>query len=229
MRFEAGWRVYIPGHEFPHSYSELLKLVEVGAYLSLKPVLIPTKIRGMTRFVGVPSGSIIVPPDSEIDNEFGRGYTLYDDVWIDAKPVGLPEKVDRKCLLSKVVDNMLSAPSSNTGCEIRCYRSMDELNSGLNKKQVALISFGDEFTLSGTLTYFWSTHPILSGLKRTELSCRCWDPGNLGRLGYVSKPLVFVDDVVVAAEITHSRSFIFFCDCIDWTRVLYLRAIMYSC
>ncbi len=228
MRFEAGWLVHVPKHDFPSRFSDILSLANIGAYLTLRPAVIPVKIRGITRFVGIPSGSIVTPPDSGLSKGAIRSYVLADDTWLDAKPIGLPRAVEENCPLSNIVDTAY-AVSETGGCDVICYRSIEELDSGLNRRQVALISFGEEFSVSGILNYLWSTHPVLSGLRRREASCKCWDPGDLGRLSYVSKPLVFVGDVVVAAEITHSRSFIFFCDCIEDTRTLYLRALMYSC
>ncbi len=228
MRFEAGWLVHIPKHDFPSTFGDVLRLARIGAYLTLKPAVVPTKVRGTTKFVGVPSGSIVTPPGNELGKGSVRSYVLADDVWLEAKQAGLPGAVEEGCPLSDLVDVALLV--SGVGrCEIRCYRSIEDLDAGLNKRQVALVSFGDEFGVSGTLTYLWSTHPVLSGLGRREVSCKCWDPGYLGRLGYVSKPLVFVDDVVVAAEITHNRSFIFFCDCVESAKTLYLRAMTYSC
>lgn len=228
MRFEAGWVVHVPGRNFPLKFSDISILARVGAYLVLKPAVIPTKLKGATILVGVPSGSIVTPPGNEPGKGFVRSYVLAEDTWLDAKPIGLPKVVEKGCPLTKLLESTSEAEGVG-GCDVRCYRSIEELDAGLNRRQVALVSFGDTFSVSGPLTYFWSTHPVLSGIGRCEVSCECWDPGHLGRLGYVSKPLVFVGDVVVAAEITYSRSFVFFCDCIESVKTLYLRAILYSC
>jgi len=228
VRFEAGWLVHVPGHDFPSKFGDILNLARVGAYLTLKPAVIPAKIRGTTKFIGIPSGSIVTPSGNELGKSSMRSYVLADDAWLEVKPIGLPGAVEEGCPLSELVGTA-SLISGAGGCEVRCYRSIEDLDAGLNKRQVALVSFGDEFSASGILTYLWSTHPVLSGLGRREVSCKCWDPGYLGRLGYVSKPLVFIGDAVVAAEITHNRSFIFFCDCVEGARTLYLRAMMYSC
>lgn len=228
MRFEAGWLVHIPDHDFPSNFGDILSLAKVGAYLTLKPAVIPARIRGTIKFIGIPSGSIVTPPGNELGKGSMRSHVLADDAWLDAKPIGLPGAVEEDCPISELI-SAASFTSGVGGCEVRCYRSIEDLDAGLNKRQVALVAFGDEFRVSGILTYLWSTHPVLSGLGRRKVSCRCWDPGHPGRLGYVSKPLVFVGDVLVAAEITHSRSFIFFCDCVEGARTLYLRAVMYSC
>lgn len=228
MRFEAGWSVRVPRYDFPSEFGDILNLARIGAYLTLKPAVIPVKIKGATKFVGIPAGSIVTPPENELGKGFVRSYVLADDAWLDAKPVGVPGAVEEGCPLSELVDT-LSLPTGKGGCEVRCYRGIEDLDVGLNKRQVALVSFGDEFDVSGILMFLWSTHPVLSGLGRREVTCKCWDPGHLGKLGYVSKPLVFVDDVIIAAEIAHNRSFIFFCDCAGGARTLYLRAMMYSC
>ena len=228
MRFEAGWLVRVPAHDFPSSFSDVHKLADIGAYLILKPVIIPVRIKGTIRYVGIPSGAVLTPPGKEVGPGFVRSYELADDAWIEAKMISTPVLVEDECPLSALVRNK-SLPLNEGGCEIRCYRSIEDLNTGLNRRQVALILFGEEFGASGPLTYLWSTHPVLSGLSHDWVSCKCRDPGHLGRLGYVSKPLVFVGDAVVAAEITHSGSFVFFCDCIKDSKTLYLRAIMYSC
>ena len=229
MRFEAGWLVHVPGRDFPSTFGDVINLVRTGAYLVLKPAIIPVRIKGTTMFVGIPSGTVVAPPTYEsVSKNFVKSYVLADDTWLDAKPVGVPNVIDEVCPLAELIEEGI--PENKVGaCEMRCYRSIKELNDRLNRRQVALIQSGNEFSVKGTLLYLWRTHPVLSCLDHRPVSCRCWDPGELGRLGYVSKPLAYVDDVVVAAEVTHNRSFIFFCDCLEDVKTLYLRAMMYSC
>ncbi len=242
MNIPAGSNVYIVDSIENNLgiIKEVLSRQRRSSYLVLKPSLIPIKQDGILRYVAIPQLSIITLEPLSIRSP---NYILAEDSWIEVK--AFPEsdaiRVHGNGPLSDIIRD-LDLINDNYG-QRKCVvidensdiTTQQYLSEFLNTKHIAILSGLKDIEktdLDGEITYYWSTHPLLTGLshlmnKRLKIKGIA-KIGELRKLQVLAKPLMFIDDYPIMAEITYNNSVIF-TGYEDSLRELLIRSLFYTC
>jgi len=154
---------------------ELIKkaLLLSNAYVSLKPAVVTVRSQSGKLNIAIPPFTLI--SDEAIEGE-EFDYILATDAWIESKPLISSSHIQTlgdgplTSLLEELFPLVKVKPGKKciiidekAGLDLEIY-----LKKYLNTKHICLlkgVSGVNVETLEGTVRFYWSTHPLLSGIK----------------------------------------------------------------
>lgn len=242
MNIPAGSNVYVVENIKNNLdiIKEVLCTLRKKSFFVLKPSVIPIKQDDILRYVAIPQLSIITPEPLRARSP---DYILAEDTWIEAKAIlesGII-KVYGNGPLSSMIRNLGIKDDyhDQRKCVIIDEHSgittQQYLDEFLNTKHVAILSGLENIAkidLEGELIYYWSTHPLLAGLSylmSKKLKIRGMaKTDKLRKLQVLAKPLIFIDEYPIMAEITYNNSVVFTGYEASLEELL-IRSLIYTC
>lgn len=206
------------------------------AVFVVKPSVVPVWLYSRRiANIAIPPSSIVVDYSVlETCNIEEPDYRVAEEVWIDGKSFPLTEDISRKrenCLLVDTLEEVFGSLSESGRCYVVCEYEMRELLKILLNPVVSDLSTlreVDRVRVEGFISTFWSTHPVLYGLRLD--SKMDLEVVNIDKtlLRHYVKTLAFLDRYVLLSEVPYSNSILF----TGYSRELLeaaVRAVLYSC
>jgi len=218
----------------------LSKLGEVK--IITKPSTLPVLFRGSIKLICLPPLTVISETPAE-DSGTLPSMTVADECWAECKAVSLPSILKAAEALAENTPSLVTIEYSGS-VE---YRIVDTslgkyVESYLNARHVAFLPNLREVVvreLTARPWYLWSNHPVVYGIRELirsgsvpeEWECRCLGIEPPRKLLMLSKPLLYLGDNVLIAEIPFNASLALACIPSDrkLREELIVRSLTYVC
>ncbi len=241
MRLGEGSAIHLRNaSETVSSYLRRLSMLEDVKVIT-KPSVTPVLLRGVVKSLCLPPLTIISNADIALEHDI-TSLKIAEKCWVDCSAVNIPRVLE---VAEAIAKNKPSLAFTDRYGEVRLEPAeaillRDYVRAYLNERHLAFLPNLRNVSvnvLSAEPWYLWSNHPVVYGIRElikfgslpAEWDCVCLNEEPPKKLLMLSRPLLYVGNRVLLAELPFNSSIVFACMPSDGRLMeeLIIRSVLY--